>query len=137
MDSFPPANFIDSGTETFFDKCQMAIYFLSIGLLIVALLVIPRKYALHSLSIVWLPAYFYLTYFHSTASTNEWISSTLMNISSQAFKGGFSLGPCCTTDEYYETTSQLLSNMGIVLIAIILSWLTYGIAKVVDSCRDL
>jgi uncharacterized membrane protein YozB (DUF420 family) len=105
VDSFPPADYIQPNTQSFFDSLSTVIFVLSLLLLLMSLLVVPRKYAVHSSSISWLPAYLYLIYFHSTSYTNEWVSSSLTNIQHIALQGGFSLGDCCYHDSFKGLTS--------------------------------
>lgn len=108
---------------------------MSAALIMMCIVIIPRKWAIHSLTLSWIPAYFYLTYFHSTAYTNEWISSSLLSLQKQSLKGGFSLGSCCHHDEYYFTSSQLFNNIGIGIIVLTVSWVVFGLAKCIDSCK--
>ena len=98
------------------------------------LLIVPKKWALHSVSLYWILPYLYLTYFHSTSYQNEWISSTMTNISKQALKAGFSVGECCSIDDFQSTTSEVFSNIGFIIIGLIAGWAIYGLINVFDNC---
>lgn len=136
VDSFPPANYIDSSTTSFYANCDSALQILSLVLIVMCLIVVPRKWALHSLSLSWLPPYIYLIYFHSTAYTNDWISASVGGLARQSMKGGVTLGDCCSVDSIKGTSSEFLSNAGLIILALIVGWAIYGLAKLVDSCRD-
>lgn len=56
------------------------------------MLIVPKRNAIHSVSLSWVVPYLYLTYCHSTSYSNEWVSSTLTNIRHMALVGGLSLG---------------------------------------------
>lgn len=107
--------------------------YLAIALLVMSVIVVPGKGALHSFSLSWIVPYIYLTYFHATSYTNEWTSSIVSSIARPSLKGGFSLGDCCDSDSFKETTSELLNNIGFLVVAVIGGWLVFGIAKIVDK----
>ena len=98
------------------------------------LVVIPRKWAIHSLSLSWLPPYIYFVYFHSTSYTNEWISASVSSTFRQSLRGGFSFGDCCSVDTIKGTTSEFLNNSGFIMLVLVVSWLVYGAAKLIDDC---
>lgn len=123
--TFPPANYIASDNYGFYDRASAAIFVLSLVLLFLNLIITPKKYALHSVSMAWLVPYLYFTVFYSTGYTTDWLSPMASNLKYIALYFGFSFGPCCSNDSVLGTTSEVVSNAGAVIIVLLAFWLAY------------
>lgn len=131
--AFPPANFITADTYTYYDISTEVIFYLSIILNILNLIVVPRRYALHSLTLSWIVPYLYFTLFLSTNYTTEWVASITNKLKNIAGYWGFSLGECCVQDYIQLTTSELIHNVGAILSILAASWVAFGIVSVCSS----
>lgn len=69
-------------------------------LLFLNLIIVPKKHALHSVSMAWLVPYIFFTLFYSTGYTTDY--SLILN-----------------------TTSKVVSNTGAILITLIILWIFY------------
>lgn len=103
--AFPPANYITGDTYGYYDVTSMVIFVLALMLILLNLVIVPKKYALHSVSVSWLVPYLYFTLFYSTCYTTEWISPMASNLKYLSGFFGFSFGICCTADSIQGTTS--------------------------------
>jgi hypothetical protein len=63
-----------------------------IVLLGLCLLLIPSKVHLHSVTLIWIPAYLYLVYGVAMENSTDWVKWSLENVGGFAFVGGFSIG---------------------------------------------
>lgn len=70
IESFPPANLIEEDTLSLHESVSNLIFYLSICFVVVNFIIVPKQYALHSISLSWIVPYLYLTFFQSTAYTN-------------------------------------------------------------------
>lgn len=131
--AFPPANFITADTYTYYDISTEVILYLSIVLTILNLIVVPRRYALHSLTLSWIVPYLYSTLFLSTSYTTEWVASIASKLKHVAAYWGFSLGECCERDYIQSTTSELMDNVGAILCLLAASWIAFGILSLFSS----
>ena len=73
--AFPPADFITADTYTYYDISAQIIFCLSIILTVINLIVVPTRYALHSLTLSWIVPYLYCTLFLATSYSTEWVAS--------------------------------------------------------------
>jgi hypothetical protein len=131
--AFPPANFITAGTYTYYDISSEVIFYLSITLTLLNLIVVPRRYALHSLTLSWIVPYLYFTLFLSTSYTTEWVASIATKLKHIAGYWGFSLGECCVHDDIQSTTSELMHNVGAILCVLAASWVVFGLVSLCSS----
>ncbi len=97
------------------------------------MIVIPRRYALHSLTFSWVVPYLYFTLFYSTSYSTEWISSITTKLKYVAAYWGLSLGDCCAHDYIQGTTSELISNVGGILSVLAVSWVIFAIISFCSS----
>ena len=125
--AFPPANYITGDTYGYYDVTSTVIFILALLLVLLNLVVVPKKYALHSVSVAWLVPYLYFTLFYSTAYSTEWISPMASNLKYMAGYFGFSFGSCCSADTIQGTTSELISNVGVILLILVSLWIVYFI----------
>jgi hypothetical protein len=105
ISAFPPANYITQNTYTFYDTANSIIFSLGAILTLLNLIVVPKKFALHSITFSWIVPYLYFTLFYSTSYTSEWIASAVSQLKYSAAYFGFSIGQCCTADSIQNTTS--------------------------------
>ena len=77
INSFPPANFISSDTINTYNIISQIINSLSVVFLILNLIIVPKLYALHSITMVWITPFLFFTYSYSTSYTTEWISKIM------------------------------------------------------------
>lgn len=134
INSFPPAKFVDDSTLSFYESLHQLIGYLALAFAIINYLVVPNKYGLHSASLSWMVPYLYIVYFHSTAYTTQWISSSAAGLRHQALSGGLSFGDCCWQDTFQGTTSQVFTNMGFILLMLLAGWSLLGCASLVQRC---
>lgn len=134
ISSFPPANFVDDHTVSFYDTLQQLIGYLALAFAVINYLVVPNKYGLHSASLSWTVPYIYIVYFHSTPYTTQWISSSAGGLKYQALSGGLSLGDCCWRDSFQGTTSQIFTNMGYIILLMVVAWSLFGCVKLFQRC---
>ena len=95
LDTYPPANYYPSTTLATFTSLQNYISALATALLVLCLILIPRRTHLHSLTLVYLPAQLFLTFCLLPSAYTDWLQFTLQNLARTALVGGFSLGQCC------------------------------------------
>lgn len=134
IDSFPPATYIPEPTLSFYQLTNSMIGYLALVFMVVNVIIVPKRYAVHSVSLTWIVPYLYLAYFQSTAYSNEWISSTIRNTKYQALVGGISLGKCCEEDTFMTTTSQTFANVGFIFAGLIAGWSVFGVSRVISYC---
>lgn len=125
--AFPPANYITGDTYSYYDVTSSVIFILALLLVLLNLVIVPKKYALHSVSVTWLVPYLYFTLFYSTCYTTEWISPMASHLKYIAAYFGFSLGSCCSADSIQGTTSELINNVGVILLILVALWVVYFI----------
>lgn len=92
LDTYPPAYYYPDTTLSLFNSLQSYISALATALLVLTLILVPKRTHLHSLTLISLPAQLFLTYAILPSSYTDWIQYTLKNISSTALVGGFSFG---------------------------------------------
>ena len=44
------------------------------------------------------------------------------------------MGDCCSIDSIKGTTNEFLSNIGLVMLVLLVGWALFGIAKLIDDC---
>jgi hypothetical protein len=106
IETYPPALYYPDTTLTSFTQLQNYITAVSIALLVLALIIVPKRMHLHSLSFVYLPAQIYVTYCLNTSKLTDWIQFTLQFMNRAGMLGGFGMGQCCqSTYSSYGLTS--------------------------------
>jgi hypothetical protein len=90
--------------------------------MILNLIVTPKKYAMHSLTFSFIVPYLYFTLFYSTSYTSEWISSIASRLKYPSAYWGFSFGQCCSIDAIKNTSSEIMDNIGAILLVFIAIW---------------
>ena len=134
IDSFPPAQFIDEGTMSYYQDINTAIFYLAFCFTVLNYLIIPHRYALHSLTMAWVVPYFYSTFFVATTYTTEWITNAAEALRWLALEGGISIGDCCEVDDFKGVRSEVLSNVGVVVALIIFGWMLFGLCRLLERC---
>lgn len=95
LDTYPPAVYYSPSIFSKFDRLQYNITALSICLIVLSFILIPKKMHLHALTVVYIPAQIFITFGLVADDFTDWIMYSLQNISYAALIGGFSLGSCC------------------------------------------
>ena len=65
---------------------------LSIAIVILCLILVPKRMHLHAVTMIYIPAQIYITYNILPAVYTDWIQNTLQDISRAALFGGYSMG---------------------------------------------
>ena len=65
---------------------------LSIAIVILCLILVPKRMHLHAVTMIYIPAQIYITYTILPAVYTDWIQNTLQDISRAALFGGYSMG---------------------------------------------
>jgi hypothetical protein len=124
LNTYPPAVYYSPSVTSQFTQLQYDTAALSICLLVLSLILVPKKMHLHALTVIYLPAQIFLSYGLVADDYTDWIKYTIQNTSYSALIGGFSYGNCCTTQStYFNMTSELMAMSGIVFFVMLFSWL--------------
>lgn len=115
-----------------FNLISTIINYLSIGLLVLNLMIVPKSYGLHSITMVWITPILFFTYYYSTSYSNEWISKIMASTQIFSFYSGFSLGMCCSADTFKNMSSEVTYNIGYILIVLVVFWLAFGVLKAIS-----
>ena len=92
LDSYPPANYYPDTTLDRFNLLQSYMGSLSIALLVLCLILVPKRMHLHSLTLIYVPAQMYITYGLIPSSETDWIQYCTSTLKNAALIGGFSMG---------------------------------------------
>lgn len=134
VETYPPAIYYPPATSTQFSQLQYDLTALSICLLVLSFILVPKKMHLHALTVVYLPAQIFIAFGLVADSYTDWIKFSVSNLTYSALIGGFSFGKCCTTQStYFNLSSELMSLSAIVLFVLLLSWGLFGLTQYFDS----
>jgi hypothetical protein len=134
LNTYPPAVYYPPSTSAEFSQLQYDLTAVSICLLVLAFILVPKKMHLHVLSVAYLPAHVFITYGLVADQYTDWIKYSLQNTRYSALIGGFSFGNCCQEQStYYSITSEVVSLSAIVLFVLLLSWLVFGLMQYFHS----
>ena len=95
VDTYPPAVYYSPSVFSNFDRLQYNITALSICLIVLSFILVPKKMHLHALTVVYIPAQIFVAFGLVADEYTDWIMYVLQNTSYPAMVGGFSLGNCC------------------------------------------
>ena len=109
IDTYPPALYYPDTTLTSFTQLQSYITALSIALLVLSFIIVPKRMHLHTLSFVYIPAQIYVAYCLTASKLTDWIQYTLQFMNRAGMFGGFGMGRCCqSTYSAYGLTSEIM-----------------------------
>ena len=92
---FPPADYYPDNTLATFTAYRNYLNALAIALLVLSVVLVPKRMHLHALSSAYLPALLYIGFGILPANYTDWVQFTLQDMGVQAMIGGVSLGTCC------------------------------------------
>ena len=92
VDSYPPAVYYSEDTFNFYDFANQLLFILGIILLVLCLMIIPRKMHLHSVTLIQYPAIIFISAGLLLENESDFVKSTLASLKPLAFIGGISIG---------------------------------------------
>ena len=101
LNIYPPATYYPDSTLQQFSRLKDNITALAITLLVLCLVLVPKKMHLHAVTVSYLPAQIFITYGIAADGYTDWIKFTLENVKKTALFGGVSFGECCTSQSTF------------------------------------
>lgn len=92
---FPPADYYPDNTLSTFTTYRNYINALALTLLVLAVIIVPKRMHLHALSLGYIPSLIYLGMGVTPANYTDWVQFTLKELKVMAMVGGTSFGQCC------------------------------------------
>lgn len=101
LNIYPPATYYPDTTLQEFSILKDNITALAIALLVLCMVLVPKKMHLHAVTLAYLPAQIFITYGIVADGYTDWIKFSLENVKKTALFGGVSFGDCCTSQSTF------------------------------------